>query len=85
MRTNSKEVRNAIRNHIDGKYKYYQEWYRKWVRIFNRLLNVLDTPKAKLLREKVKHFFWKLEWRMLCYKWYGDKAEQSSFWVASLK
>ena len=59
--------------------------YRKWVRIFNILLYVPDTPKAKLLREKVKYFFWKLEWRMLCCKWYGDKAEQSSFWVASLK
>lgn len=70
---------------MTDKYKYYQEWYRKWTRIFNRLLYVPDTPKAKLLREKVKHFFWKLEWRMLCYKWYGDIAEQSSLWVASLK
>ena len=70
---------------MTDKYKYYQEWYRKWVRIFNRLLYVPNTPKVKLLRDKVKHFFCKLEWRMLCYKWYGDKAEQSSLWVASLK
>lgn len=68
------------------KYNYYKEWHLKWVRTFNRLIRIhYRSLKLERLIEDVKHFFWKLEWRMLCYKWYGDEAKNSSFWPASLK
>jgi hypothetical protein len=66
-------------------YSYYRAWYIKWVNVFRRLLDLPSTYRVRELREKVKYFFWKLELRMLCYKWYEDKAEQSKMYPKSLK
>jgi hypothetical protein len=62
-------------------YKYYKEWYDKWIRIFRWLCDKCkNTQKVKNLILKVKKHFWIIEWRMLCYKWYGENAINSDLY-----
>lgn len=65
---------------------YYQNWYNKW----NKILHYLwwkNSPsfKEKCLADKVQKHIWLIEWRLLCVKWFDDKAEESSLFPKVLR
>jgi len=65
---------------------YYEKWYQKWIRIFRKLCDKCESNfKLRNLIEKIKRHFWLIEWRLLCFKWYGENAEESPMYPKTLK
>ena len=59
----------------------------KWVKIFRSLCDskeIRSFKKSELILKVHKHIC-KLEFRMMCYKWYGDLAKSSAMYPHSLK
>ena len=66
--------------------QYYQKWMSKWTKILWSLWNKKEqTHKVKYLSQEVQKHIWLIEWRLLCVKWFGDKAEESSLFPKTLK
>ena len=66
--------------------KYYQIWMSKWTKILCFLWNKKEqTHKVKYLSQEVQKHIWLIEWRFLCVKWFGDKAEESSLFPKVLR
>lgn len=67
-------------------YNLYINVYGKWIRIFRWLCDKCEpTQKVKNLIEKVKYHLWKIEWRMLCFKWFDKDAENSELYPKTLR
>ena len=52
--------------------KYYQDWMSK-------------CHKVKYLSQEIKKHIWLIEWRLLCKKWFDDKAEESTMFPKVLR
>ena len=66
--------------------EYYQTWHGKWLKIFKSLGDHTGAQhKASKLQEKVRKHLWLIEWRLLCVKWYGERAEDSDLFPKDLK
>jgi hypothetical protein len=65
--------------------QYYQQWILKWTKILKSLYNKQQNKKAYILTQKVKEHIWLIEWRLLCVKWFDDKADESNMFPKVLR
>jgi hypothetical protein len=66
--------------------QYYQKWMSKWTKILWCLWNKKEkTHKVKYLSQEIQKHIWLIEWRLLCVKWFDDKAEESNLFPKILK
>ena len=67
-------------------YIRHKAHYDKWVKIYRSLCDSKDrTFKKTELALKIQKHMWKIEFRMLCYQWYGDEAKSKNLYPKSLK
>lgn len=68
-------------------YNYYKLWYNKWIRVFRYLCDKCDYKDIRIqkLIDKVKTHWQLIEWRMLCYRWFGEDAESNDLFPKHLK
>ena len=68
--------------------RHDEDHYNKWLNIFRKLC---DKPynqrsfKHKELVLKVQAHMHKIEWRMMCYRWFGQDAKLSNLYPQTLK
>ena len=67
--------------------QYYQQWLNKWIRVFRKLCDNYSVKnyRVQVLIEKIKHHFWAIEWRLLCVKWFDNKAEENILFPKTLR
>lgn len=64
---------------------YYQSWLNKWTKVLTALYNKKEqSHKVKYISQELKKHIWLIEWRLLCVKWFDDKAEESSLFPKKL-